>query len=124
MVGLGRARRLVQPRGQARLAPFLERVLGLDVPRPGAGALAFEGLGIPEAELSAGLAAALEGAVGPEHVSTDDRDRVVHGRGKSLPDLIRQRRGDLGRLPDVVVRPATGRTSRPSSGPPSRRMPW
>jgi alkyldihydroxyacetonephosphate synthase len=38
-------------------------------------------------------------------VSIDDRDRVVHGRGKSLTDLMRQRRGDLGRLPDVVVRP-------------------
>ena len=30
----------------------------------------------------------------------------MHGRGKSLTDLIRQRRGDLGRMPDVVVRPA------------------
>ena len=32
-------------------------------------------------------------------------DRVVHARGKSLRDLVRQRRGDLGRVPDVVVRP-------------------
>jgi len=29
----------------------------------------------------------------------------VHARGKSLRDLIRQRRGDLPRVPDVVVRP-------------------
>ena len=40
------------------------------------------------------------------HVSTDPLDRVVHARGKSLRDLVRHRRGDLGRLPDVVVRPA------------------
>ena len=32
---------------------------------------------------------------------------MVHGRGKSLTDLVRQRRGELGRLPDVVVRPDT-----------------
>jgi alkyldihydroxyacetonephosphate synthase len=30
---------------------------------------------------------------------------VVHARGKSLRDLVRHRRGELGRLPDVVVRP-------------------
>src|SRR5215218_9639934 len=92
--------------GKPELAPFIERVLGLDVRRPGTSAIAFEDLEIPAATLPAGLRADLETAVGAEHVSTDDRDRVVHGRGKSLTDLIRQRRGDLGRLPDVVVRPA------------------
>ena len=29
----------------------------------------------------------------------------MHARGKSLSDLVRHRRGDLGRLPDAVVRP-------------------
>ena len=43
--------------------------------------------------------------MGDEYVSDDALDRVVHARGKSLRDLVRQRRGDLGRLPDVVVRP-------------------
>ena len=52
-----------------------------------------------------GCATALEAAVGAEHVSTDALDRVVHARGKSLRDLVRHRRGELGRLPDVVVRP-------------------
>src|SRR5918994_667995 len=92
--------------GKPELAPFIERVLGLDVRRPGLRVIDFEDLEIPAAGLPAGLRADLEDAVGAEHVSTDDRDRVVHGRGKSLTDLIRQRRGDLGRLPDVVVRPA------------------
>ena len=93
--------------GKPELAPFIERVLGLDVHRPGTGAPAFEDLEVPATALPAELATRLEDAVGPAHVSTDDRDRVVHGRGKSLTDLIRQRRGDLGRLPDVVVRPGT-----------------
>ncbi len=93
--------------GKPELAPFIERVLGLDVRRPGASAIAFGDLEIPTSQLRPGLRADLEAAVGPEQVSTDDRDRVVHGRGKSLTDLIRQRRGDMGRLPDVVVRPGT-----------------
>ena len=93
--------------GKPDLAPFFGRVLGLDVRRPGISAIAFEDLEIPAAALPAGLRTILEKAVGAEQVSTDDRDRVVHGRGKSLTDLIRQRQGDLGRLPDVVVRPAT-----------------
>jgi alkyldihydroxyacetonephosphate synthase len=92
--------------GKPELAPFIERVLGLDVRRPGTSAIAFEELEIPPAALPAGLRAELEKALGAEQVSTDDHDRVVHGRGKSLTDLIRQRRGHLGRLPDVVVRPA------------------
>ena len=50
---------------------------------------------------------ALSRAVGGERTSSDDAlDRVVHTYGKSLRDLVRQRRGDLGRLPDVVVCPA------------------
>src|ERR671919_2659658 len=91
--------------GKPELAPFIERVLGLDVRRPGAPAIAFEDLDIPPATLPAGLRANLEAAVGREHVSTGDHERVVHARGKSLTDLVRQRSGDLGRLPDVVVRP-------------------
>jgi alkyldihydroxyacetonephosphate synthase len=34
-------------------------------------------------------------------------DRDVHARGKSLRDLILQRRGQLTRIPDVVVRPGS-----------------
>jgi alkyldihydroxyacetonephosphate synthase len=88
------------------LAPFIERAIGLDVRRPATRPIAFEELEISPAALPAGLRARLRDAVGSEHVSTGDGDRVVHGRGKSLTDLIRQRRGDLGRLPDVVVRPS------------------
>ena len=91
--------------GKPELAPFIQRALGLDVRGPSSGRIAFEDLEIPASVLPAGLQARLEEAVGAEQVSTDDRDRVVHSRGKSLTDLIRQRRGDLGRLPDAVVRP-------------------
>jgi alkyldihydroxyacetonephosphate synthase len=89
------------------LKPFLEDVLGIDVDRPAAAPASLDALRIPEPAAPAPLLAALEAAVGTEHVSTDDLDRVVHARGKSLRDLIRHRRGDLGRLPDVVVRPGS-----------------
>ena len=72
---------------------------------PASRPVAFESLGVPEPSLSEALSAALAEAVGDGHVSTDPLDRVVHARGKSLRDLVRHRRGDLGRLPDAVVRP-------------------
>src|SRR4051812_14919455 len=87
------------------LAPFLERALGLDVRAATSQPAAFADLDTPESTLSPALRSELEAAVGSAHVSTDALDRVVHGRGKSLRDLVRHRRGDVGRLPDVVVRP-------------------
>jgi alkyldihydroxyacetonephosphate synthase len=88
------------------LAPFLRRALDLDVTRVVDRPATFEDLRVPEPSLSPELATALEQAVTPDSVSTDPLDRVTHARGKSLRDLVRHRRGDLGRLPDVVVRPA------------------
>ena len=86
-------------------APFVMEVIGLDVTRETARPVAFDELSVGEPRLDSGLRGALESAVGGDHVSTDAHDRVVHARGKSLRDLVRHRRGDVGRLPDVVVRP-------------------
>jgi alkyldihydroxyacetonephosphate synthase len=85
--------------------PFLQENLGVDVARTTARPPAFGDLDVPAPQLSEGLRAALERAAGDAHVSDDAHDRVVHARGKSLRDLVRQRRGELGRIPDVVVRP-------------------
>ena len=38
---------------------------------------------------------------------TDDETRRLRTRGKSTPDLLRQRAGDLSDAPDAVVRPGT-----------------
>jgi alkyldihydroxyacetonephosphate synthase len=89
------------------LRPFLMRALGLDVNGATARPVAFDQLSMPEPSLPAELRAALEAALGPERVSTDPFDRLVHARGKSLRDLVRHRRGELVRLPDVVVRPGS-----------------
>src|SRR3954452_23998609 len=85
--------------------PFLLEHLGVDVARASARPPAFDDLDVPAPQLSEGLRAALERAAGDAHVSTDALDRVVHARGKALRDLVRHRRGELGRIPDVVVRP-------------------
>jgi alkyldihydroxyacetonephosphate synthase len=88
------------------LGPFLARAIDVDVAAPAARPVGFDELDVAEPALDPELRAALEAAVGPAHVSTDPLDRVIHARGKSLRDLVRHRTGDLGRLPDVVVRPA------------------
>jgi alkyldihydroxyacetonephosphate synthase len=87
------------------LGPFIAYALGVDVERVTSRPVAFADLHIPEPSLPEGLAAALTEAVGEERVSADPLDRVVHARGKSLRDLVRHRRGDVGRVPDLVVRP-------------------
>src|ERR1700752_206267 len=56
--------------------------------------------------LVADVLAALAGVVGDEHVRTDDDLRRLRTRGKSTPDLLRARAGDLTDAPDAVVRPA------------------
>ena len=91
--------------GKPALGPFLERHLAIDVDRPAARRVSFEELAIPEPSLPDELREALEGAVGAERLSTDSLDRLVHARGKSLRDLVRHRGGDVGRVPDAVVRP-------------------
>jgi alkyldihydroxyacetonephosphate synthase len=88
------------------LGPFIEYAIGLRVGPVIASPPRLEDLDVPQPLLPDGLRRSLERAVGPEFVSTDRLDRVVHARGKSLRDLILQRRGEFHRIPDVVVRPA------------------
>ena len=47
----------------------------------------------------------LRALVGAEHVLLDDATRALRTRGKSTPDLLRARSGDLTDAPDAVVRP-------------------
>jgi alkyldihydroxyacetonephosphate synthase len=87
------------------LGPFIARQIGVDVGRVVDPPPPFDALDVPAPALPDELRAALARAVGDDHLRTDAHDRVVHARGKSIRDLIRQRRGDLPRIPDAVVRP-------------------
>ena len=89
------------------LAPFIARAVGVDVGRKVSAPVRFGQLQIPDPQLPAGLRGALERVITATFISTDPLDRVVHARGKSLRDLIRQRSGELPRLPDVIVRPGS-----------------
>ena len=62
---------------------------------------------LPEPGIEPSLVAGLRELLGAEHVLTDDETRRLRTRGKSTPDLLRQRAGDLSDAPDAVVRPGT-----------------
>jgi alkyldihydroxyacetonephosphate synthase len=87
------------------LAPFIAQAIGVDVRKQVSAPVRFDELQVPDPVLPVALRDALEQAVGVRFVSVDPLDRVVHARGKSLRDLIRQRGGDLARVPDVILRP-------------------
>jgi alkyldihydroxyacetonephosphate synthase len=85
------------------LGPFIAEHIGLDVNRVIAPPPGLDQLDVPEPALPGALRDELEAVA---RVSLEALDRVTHARGKSLRDLVRQRRGDFGRLPDAVVTPA------------------
>jgi alkyldihydroxyacetonephosphate synthase len=89
------------------LAPFVKERIGIDLDSRPASVIDFDELDVAPPVLTDELRRGLEDAVGAKNVSTDAIDRVVHTYGKSLRDLVRIRRGDLGRLPDVIVFPGS-----------------
>ncbi|MEJ7834003.1 MAG: FAD-binding oxidoreductase [Nocardioides sp.] len=62
---------------------------------------------LPEPGLAVALLDGLRAVVGVEQVLTDDATRRLRTRGKSTPDLLRARAGELSDAPDAVVRPGT-----------------
>ena len=61
---------------------------------------------LPPSKLSSGVLARLRAACGEDGVRTSPAERVAHALGKSLPDLLRLRSGELDRFPEAVVYPA------------------
>lgn len=61
----------------------------------------------PAPRLDDALLDDLRARLGAEHVRTDDDTRRLRTRGKSTPDLLLARAGDLGDAPDAVVRPGS-----------------
>jgi alkyldihydroxyacetonephosphate synthase len=64
-------------------------------------------IAVPASRLAAADLRALAAAVGDEHVRSDDESRIRHTRGKSTPDLLRMRHGDVSAAPDAVVAPGS-----------------
>ncbi len=62
---------------------------------------------VPPSALPGELLDSLRGVLGAEQVLVDDETRRLRTRGKSTPDLLRARAGDLADAPDAVVRPGS-----------------
>ncbi|MFC4786008.1 FAD-binding oxidoreductase [Nocardioides sp. MAHUQ-72] len=78
---------------------LIELAFGIDE-RPAA-----EPAAPPAPAVDPALVDGLRALLGSDHVLTDDATRRLRTRGKSTPDLLRARAGDLSDAPDVVVRP-------------------
>lgn len=61
----------------------------------------------PDPVLDPALLEGLRSLLGPAAVLSDDETRRLRTRGKSTPDLLKARSGDLSDAPDVVVRPGS-----------------
>ena len=90
-----------------KFAPFVMKMVGVDINKPVQTVPPFSSLQVPPSQLSDELHTQLDEILGAKYVQTDDETRVVHAFGKGVRDLVRVRRGDLGRVPDVVLYPGT-----------------
>ena len=87
------------------LAPFVREKLGIDLDGPRGSIIDFDDLAIDPPVEHEAFGAALADALRADQITSEPLERVVHTYGKSVRDLLRIRRGDLGRLPDVIVYP-------------------
>ncbi|MFJ3639952.1 FAD-binding oxidoreductase [Streptomyces sp. NPDC090108] len=86
---------------------LLRDMLGVKPPRV-SGAAELEDVSVPGTTAEpAALRALAEAAGGEEHVRTDAESRIRHTRGKSTPDLLRMRAGDVTDIPQAVVLPGS-----------------
>jgi alkyldihydroxyacetonephosphate synthase len=89
---------------EAHLLAALGRRLGRRL-EPAAPPVALESVRLPPTKLAAGTLAALRAACGEDGVRTSAAERVTHALGRSLPDLLRLRRGEIDAAPEAVVVP-------------------
>lgn len=68
---------------------------------------AVDDVSVPASGLSDALLAGLRDVIGAANVLTDDESRRLRTRGKSTPDLLKARSGDLSDAPDAVARPGS-----------------
>jgi alkyldihydroxyacetonephosphate synthase len=87
------------------LAPFVREKLGIDLDGPRESVLDFDDLTIAPPVVNEAFDAALAAVLRADQITSEPIERVVHAYGKSVRDLLRIRRGDLGRPPDVIVYP-------------------
>lgn len=90
-----------------KFVPFVKKMVGVDITRTVQPIPPFSSLDVPASQLTDALRERFVEILGDGFVQTDDETRVVHAYGKGVRDLIRIRKGNLGRVPDVVLYPGT-----------------
>lgn len=100
---LGESMHMTRTR-EAALIAELGRRLGRTITRAAEPA-ALESIKLPPTKLAPDVLARLRAACGEDGVCTSVTERVTHATGRSLPDLLRLRRGDLDAVPEVVLYP-------------------
>ena len=68
---------------------------------------ALEAVRLPGTRLPGAVRERLAAIVGAEHARDDHETRVVHAAGRSYPDLVRLRSGELAHAPDLVLFPGS-----------------
>lgn len=101
---LGESMELSGARERALLAE-LGRRLGRPLAR-GPAPVELDALRPPPPKLAPATLGQLRAACGDDAVRTSAFERVTHALGRSLPDLLRLRRGEIERFPEAVVYPA------------------
>ncbi|MFF3322433.1 FAD-binding oxidoreductase [Streptomyces sp. NPDC002889] len=97
----------------AKAAPLPDTVIGLlqdllgVTPRE-SGPAVLDGIDVPDSPLTDDALRALTGCVGDAaYVRTDAESRIRHTRGKSTPDLLRIRAGEVDDIPAAVLLPGS-----------------
>ena len=101
---LGESMHMTRTREAAVLAE-LGRRLGRTLAR-GAEPVELDAIRLPPPKLAPDVLAQLRAACGEDGVRTSAFERVTHAVGRSLPDLLRLRRGEIEAAPEAVVYPA------------------
>ncbi len=86
------------------LWPWIRETLGIKEERL-TPSIRREGIRLPAPRVNAGFTAGLKSVLRPDQIASDEEERLLHSYGKSYPDLVRVRRGEVERAPDLVCSP-------------------
>src|SRR5581483_9838738 len=87
---------------------FIEHRIGLRRDRP-TPCIDSATIVVPPSQLEEPARRVLAALLGEENLALDREARLLHCFGKSFRDLLRARRGEIGRVPDAVAFPTSHR---------------